>query len=173
MFYHLPAIRARVRGATADWTFCPLCLYQQSARACEGRREGAANLPTLTPAHRTRHRWTDGRRPSAEPYRELVVAVVVRAVDDLQNPHRLLRMDAARFVAGPGFGMMLELAGIAISSDQCRETLRRRGLLDVSRPDPYEHPAPTPNAQIRPFPPRQWLVCLQAHFTTSRARCRS
>lgn len=62
-------------------------------------------------------------------WRELASAIAERAVDDLQAAHRLLREDAAAFVYGTGFALVLELAGVAVSADECRGALRRAGRL--------------------------------------------
>jgi hypothetical protein len=68
-------------------------------------------------------------RAIGEPHRELVAAVVEMGIHDLTCRHRILRTDAARFVTGPGFPLLLELAGVQIGAAQCRASLRRRGIL--------------------------------------------
>ena len=69
------------------------------------------------------------RRPVTDPWRDLVACVVEQAIQDLTCRHRVLRTDAAQFVTGPGFPLLLELAGVEIGADQCRRALRRRGVL--------------------------------------------
>ncbi len=69
------------------------------------------------------------RRNAADPHRDLVAAVVEQAIQDLTCRHRILRTDAAQFVTGPGFPLLLELSGVAIGAAQCRASLRRRGIL--------------------------------------------
>jgi hypothetical protein len=70
------------------------------------------------------------RRPNAgDPHRDLAAAVVEQGIHDLTCRHRILRTDAAAFVTGPGFPLLLELAGVQIGADACRRALQRRGVL--------------------------------------------
>jgi hypothetical protein len=69
------------------------------------------------------------RRPITDPHRDLAAAVVEQGIHDLTCRHRILRTDAARFVTGPGFPLLLELANVQIGADACRRALQRRGVL--------------------------------------------
>jgi hypothetical protein len=69
------------------------------------------------------------RETAGDPWRALAAAVAERGLDDLTCRHRILRTDAARFVTGAGFGLLLELSGVQIGADACRVALRRRGVL--------------------------------------------
>ncbi len=67
--------------------------------------------------------------PAEIPWRDLAAAVTENAIADLADTRRCIRRDAAQFIGSRAFGLWLAMAGVQITPAECREALRRRGLL--------------------------------------------